>query len=172
MMAILRKEIVEIDLFDPLADTLVWLNWQRCRLFGGPKKPLPTRPQGLFQKLDSSTGYAQIFSFVAINAVNFALDRGLDTLEGLGLPPERRPERDDPADRYMFWRRLLRDREFNIRLAVLNLISAAEEMNGHTDFAAYTPEEWKLAFTRYNANVRHITPYGEQVYQYYLRYEQ
>jgi hypothetical protein len=111
------KENVEVDLFDLLADTLVWLNWQRCRLFGGPKKPLPTRPQGLFQKLDSSTGYAQIFSFVAINAVNFALDRGLDTLEGLGLPPERRPERDDPADRYMFWRRLPRYREFIIRLS-------------------------------------------------------
>jgi hypothetical protein len=56
---------------------------------------------------------------------------------------------------------------------VLNLISAAEEMNVHTDFAAYTRMNGSWPLTPLNANVRHISPrYGEQVNQYYLRYEQ
>ena len=176
MMAVLRKEIAEIDLLDFAADALVGLNWLRYRCLHAMCKeketPLPTRPKGLFDKLDSSTGYAQIFAFVAVNSVNYALDRGLDTPESFGLPDGRRLKRDDPADRYRTWRRLLRDRSFNLRMGMLNLISAAEEMNGHTDFDAYTPEEWQRAFTRYNANVRHITPYGKEVYGYYLKYKQ
>ena len=68
------------------------------------------------------------------------------------------------------WRRLSSDVKYNIRLSALNLIAAAEEMNGHTDFARYTKEELELAFTRYNANVRYVTAYGREVYGYYLRY--
>lgn len=41
-------------------------------------------------------------------------------------------------------------------MSALNLISAAEEMNGHTDSARYTPEEFQRAFTRYNANTDRI----------------
>ena len=38
-------------------------------------------------------------------------------------------------------------------------------MNGHTDFARYTPEEIQRTFTRYNANVRYATPYGERAFR-------
>ena len=68
------------------------------------------------------------------------------------------------------WRRLQRDRRLNIRTATLNLISAAEEMNGHTDFSRYTPEEYERMFTRYNANTRTVTPYGKETYRYFLKY--
>ena len=41
-------------------------------------------------------------------------------------------------------------------------------MTGRIDFEHYTPEEMKLIFTRYNGNLKQISPYGEKAYQYYL----
>ena len=175
MKAVLRQEIADIDLFDPLADALVWFNWLRYdlrRFFrrGSVRNGEPPRRRGIFGKNDSSTGFAQIFAFVAINAANFALERGLDGEEALGLARGERPRPDSYGDRERMWRRLLRDRKYNIRMGTLNLIAAGEEVNGHTDFARYTPEEFKKMFTRYNANTRSITPYGEKVYGYYRQY--
>ncbi len=166
--AVLRKEIADIDLLDPVADLLVRLYWLRRRLFGGGA----ARRRGILGKRDSSTGYAQIFAYVAINAANYAMDRGLDDAAGLGLPEGRRPDRANEDDLCAMWYRLARDRRFNIRMAALNLVSAAEEMNGHTDFARFTPEEFQRTFTRYNANTDHITAYGREVYDCYLRYKE
>ena len=167
--AVLFREITGIDLFDPLADLLVRCNWLRVRLMR--KLGLPTRQgSGLLHKLDSSTGYAQIFASVGIDAVNFALDRGLCTPEALGLPPNRRPDRDDPRDLRYFWRRMKRDTEFNLELASLNLLSAAREKTGRIDFDSYSPEELKQIFTRYNGTAKTVTAYGEAAYADYLRY--
>ena len=171
MKAVLRKEIADIDLFDPLADHVVALNWRRfdlCRLFCKTYEPRKSR--GVFAKTDSSTGYAQIFAWVAIDAVNYALSRGLEGEEGLGIAPGERLSKDSARDRERMWRLLCRDKKFNIRMGILNLIAAAEEVNGHTDFVGYLPEEYKKMFTRYNANTRTITPYGEEVYRYYRQY--
>lgn len=164
--AVLRKEIADIDLLDPVADSLVRFYWLRRRLFGGGT----AKRRGILGKRDSSTGYAQIFAYVAINAANYALDRGLDDAAGLGLPTDCRPDRANEDDMRAMWLRLKRDRKFNIQMGALNLIFAADEMNGHTDFARYTPEEFRRAFTRYNANTDHITAYGKEVYGYYLKY--
>ena len=70
------------------------------------------------------------------------------------------------------WHQLARDAQFNIRMGALNLIAAAEEMNGHTDFKRYGPEELQRAFTRYNAKVDRITDYGRRVYGYALAYRE
>ena len=176
IMAVLRKEIAEIDIFDPLADLAVWFYWLRYSLRRGLKKlglvrnAEPLLRRGPFGKRDSSTGFGQIFAFVSINAINYALDHGLDTPEGLGVPADRRLSPKDPEDLRAVWKRLLRDRSFNARLSILNLVSAAEEMNGRTDFARYTPEEVQRTLTRYNANVRAVTAYGRETYRYYLAY--
>ena len=164
--AVLRKEIADIDLLDPVADLLVRLYWLRRRLFGGNM----ANRRGVFAKRDSSTGYAQIFAYVAINAANYALEHGLDDAAGLGLPEDRRLDGTNEDDLHAMWLRLKRDIRFNIQMGALNLISAADEMNGHTDFARYTPEELRRAFTRYNARTDRITAYGKEVYGYYLRY--
>ncbi len=164
--AVLRKETAGIDLLDPVADSLVRLYWLRRRLFGDGA----AKRRGILGKRDSSTGYAQIFAYVAINAADYALDRGLDDAAGLGLPEDRRPDRTNEDDLRAMWYRLERDRKFNIQMGALNLISAADEMNGHTDFAHYTPDEFQRAFTRYNANTDRITAYGKEVYGYYLKY--
>ncbi len=165
--AVLRKEIAEIDLLDPVADLLVRLNWALARL----RLPHGSR-RSILNKRDSSVGYAQIFAYVAIDAANYALDRGLDDAAGLKLPEGRRPDGKNGDDLRAMWRRLSQDRKYNIQMAALNLISAAEETNGHADFARYTPEEMQRALTRYNANTRQITAYGREVYGYCRMYEE
>ena len=153
--ALLYTELVRIDVLDPLADLLVRLN--RCR------------PGGLLGKRDSSTGYGQIFGFVAINAANFAVDHGLTSYAALGLPARRLdPER--PDDLFLMWDRLNRDPDFNIELSALNLIAAADEVAGRTDLASLSPEEIRRVYTRYNGTSKQITPYGEEAYRHYLRY--
>ena len=148
--AILYKEMIMIDIMDVLADIAVWT--------------------GLFSKKDSSTGYAQIFGAVGLDAVNFASDRGLADYESLGIHCDHRLDRSGIKDVRLVWKLLRFNRRANIEIASLNILSAAEEMTGRTDLADFTDEELMLTFTRYNANARHITPYGEDVFRHYLRY--
>ena len=153
--ALLYTELVRIDILDPLADLLVRLNGHK--------------PTGLLHKRDSSTGCGQIFGAVAINAANFAVERGLTTYAALGLP-ERRLDPDAPADLRLVWTRLNREPAFNIELSALNLLAAADEVTGRIDFSSYSPEEIQRIYTRYNGTVPTITPYGEEAYGHYLRY--
>ena len=158
--AILYQEITGIDLLDGVADALVQHNLRR-----GVRGP------GRAQKSDSSTGYAQIYGFVAIHAINFAVERGLATYAALGLPGDRQPDPENMADLRFVWERLHREPAFNIECAALNLLSAAQEVTGRIDFPGYSPEELKRIFTRYNGTVPHVTPYGEAAYRHYLRYQ-
>ena len=157
--ALLYTELIRIDLFDLIADLVVRVNLSRGASGGA----------GLLHKRDSSTGPGQIFGFVAINAANFAAERGLVSYASLGLP-ERRLDPDSPDDLRLVWNRLNRDPAFNIELSALNLISAAEEVTGRIDFHDYSPDEIRRIYTRYNGTVPHITPYGEEAYRHYLRY--
>ena len=77
---VLHTEIADIDLLDPVADHLVRLYWLRRRLFGGGAAKL----RGILGKRDSSTGYAHIFAYIAINAANYALIAGWTTQRSLG----------------------------------------------------------------------------------------
>ena len=150
IQAILYMEMTRINLVDYAADFAVWT--------------------GVFPKKDSSTGYAQIFGFVGLNAVNFAADRGLTSYAELHIPSDHRLNRNDPKDVRLMWKYLHHDRKANLEVAVLNMLSAAEEMTGRIDFDSYTEDELKHIFTRYNANTDKITRYGEDAYQHYLRF--
>jgi len=144
--AVLYREMTEIDLWDPAADLAVLL----------------------FGRADSSTGYAQIFGRVAVRALAFADARRIETWERMGF---ERPLSDaDPADVRRMWLRLNREAEFNLRMGTLNLLAAADEVVGNTDFSGMTPDELKRAFSRYNASTSSVTGYGEAVYAYYLRF--
>ena len=151
IQAVLRKEMPQIDLMDFAADLAVALG-------------------GLFRK-DSSTGYMQIFGWVGLNAVNFAVDQGLATYESLGIQADHRLDPHRDADVRMIWKKMQKSRTANLEIAALNLISCAEEMTGRIDFAHYTEEKWKLLFTRYNQNTRKVTPYGEETYRYFMQYK-
>ena len=169
LQAVLYQEITKIDVLDIAADLLVRFNWLRLTLRGKLDGEMPT---GLspWNKLDSSTGYAQIFARVGIDAINFALDRGLTTMEALKIPVQRRLDRDRPRDVRLIWRLLKRSKSFNLELAALNLLAAAEEKTGRIDFASFSPEELKLIFTRYNGTGKAVSAYGKAAYQQYLRY--
>ena len=153
--ALLYTELIRIDILDPVADLLVRLNGHRAG--------------GLANKRDSSTGYGQIFGFVAINAANFAVARGLTTYAALGLP-ESRLDPTSASDLRLVWDRLNRDPSFNIELSALNLIAAADEVIGRIDFSSFSPEEIQRVYTRYNGTAPQITAYGKEAYAHYLRY--
>ena len=91
--------------------------------------------------------------------------------ETLGLGKGQTFSPDSPADVCKIWMKLHRERSFNLACSALNLLFAAWEMNGRITFENFSPDELKRTFTRYNANVRQITPYGEVTYQYYLKYK-
>ncbi|MCR5088182.1 MAG: hypothetical protein K6C08_01550 [Oscillospiraceae bacterium] len=165
IQAILLKEMTELDVFDLLADFAVRLYYFNCGI-AGERKRFPNVPG----KRDSSTGWSQIYAFVAINALNFAADRGLADYADFGLNPDRRLDRDCPEDRWQIWKRLKSDRHFNIEMCALNLLSCAEERTGRTDTSTFSEEECKLTFSRYNGTVPHVTPYGETVWQYQREY--
>ena len=171
LQAMLYQEISKIDVLDIAADLLVRFNWLRLTLRGKLDGEMPSG-LSLWNKLDSSTGYAQIFARVGIDAINFALDRGLTTMEALKIPVQRRLDRDRPRDVRLIWRLLKRNKSFNLELAALNLLSAAEEKTGRTDFSSFSPEELKLIFTRYNGTSRSVSAYGKAAYQQYLRYQE
>ena len=176
LQAVLFKEMSDIDMLDLLADAAVACYWFRYGLLSRcrralKKPPLQSFPGGLLKKRDSSTGFGQVFAYVAIRAISFSLKKGLDrSLKDFGLPDDHPPDERNPADLCLIWRRLNRDAAFNLRMAALNLLSAAEEMTGRIDFPSYSPEEIQLIFTRYNANARSVTAYGREVYQIYLSF--
>ena len=148
--AILYVELIRIDVLDSVADIAVWSD--------------------LFAKKDSSTGYAQIFGSVGLKAVNFAVDRGLTDYEIIGLHTDHRLDAENQEDVRLVWDLLHTSPKANIEIGSINILCAADEMTGRTDFENFSERDYKLTFTRYNQNTREITPYGEEAYAHYLRY--
>ena len=172
LRAILFQEITRIDLWDVFADLAVSLYWLRYRLREALHcaEPLPLIRRGVLGKRDSSTGYAQIFARVAIGALNTARAHGQTPPVSGAIPPMRALDPAAPGDLMRVWLALRRDRAFNLACAALNLRAAAEEMTGRYSFDGCTEAELKRILTRYNANVKSVTPYGEEAYRHYLRY--
>ena len=150
--AILYQEMTIINLMDVAADLVVQTN--------------------LFRKKDSSTGYAQIFGYVGVNALNFAVDRKLATYDSVGIACTHRLDPHNPKDVRLMWKKLRSNPKINIEIATMNLLAAADEVVGRTDFHTFSADELKLVLTRYNANTRHITPYGERAFAKYEEYEE
>ena len=165
LKSILLMEIPEINFFDVLADAVVSFNWLRYSL--GSSITLDRHTRNPLKKFDSSTGYAQIFSQVAIEAILFAKSEGIPL--NLGLSGELFPFR--PEDLERVWKRLRYDRVFNLSCAVLNIIHAAFQMTGKVDFENYGEEEIKMILSRYNGNARKISEYGEKAYRLFREME-
>ena len=159
---ILLQEMTELNMIDPLADLAVRFYYLRYHLFGR----VPKSKGAFLGKNDSSTGWGQIYAFCAIDSLNFAADRGIARYEDFDLNPDRRLDKARPDDRWLIWKRLHGDRHFNIEMCALTLRSCAEERTGKQASPNFSPEEIKRTFTRYNADVRSITQYGEKTFEY------
>lgn len=164
LKAILLMELPEFDLTDILADAVVSFNWFRYSL--GRPFVLDRHTRNPLRKFDSSTGYGQIFSQVAIEAILFAQREGIPLF--LGISGDLYPF--NPDDLQRIWKRLHQDRVFNLSCAALNLIHAAFEMTGRVDFPGYSEDEIKMIFSRYNGNAKRISEYGEKAYRHYLAF--
>ena len=158
LRAILYKELTEIDLLDVFADLAVGFYWLRYDL----RKAPPRLTRGVLGKKDSSTGWAQIFAYVALRALREAKAQGLTVPDA--------PDGSAPEDLGRVWRRLRRDRAFNLDCCALNLRACALEMTGRCTLDGMGEPELKRVFTRYNADTDRVTAYGEAAYQHYLRY--
>ncbi len=165
---ILLQEMTELNMIDPLADLAVQFYYFRYHLFGR----VPKSKGAFLGKNDSSTGWGQIYAFCAIDSLNFAAERGIARYEDFGLNPDRRLDKAEPDDRWLIWKRLHRDRHFNIEMCALTLRSCAEERTGKQASPNFSPEEIKQTFTRYNGNVPHISNYAEQAYRFYQEYQE
>ena len=55
-------------------------------------------------------------------------------------------------------------------MGTLNLLASAAETVGDTGFEHMNADGMKRTFSRYNANTRSVTSYGEEVWGYYLKY--
>ena len=148
--AILYQEMTMIDIVDIVADLVV-------------KFKLPI-------KRDSSTGYAQIYGWVALNAANYAVDNGLASYETLGISTDHRLDPANRKDVRKIWRLVNASACANIELATINLIVAADEMLGRTNFDKFSDNDYKLVFTRYNGNCRQVSAYGERAFARYRAY--
>lgn len=178
LRAVLFREMTEIDLLDVLADAVVALHWKRldlrralCRA-GLAKSERPLLGGKIFGRKDSSTGWAQVYGFVGVDSINFAVGRGLATAEALGLSGGRVPERGNDDDLRDIWTRLRRDRAFNLELCALTLLASADERLGRAELRSPTEDELKRVFTRYNGRVPGISRYGEETCGYYLRFRE
>ena len=165
LKAILLMEVPEINFLDIVADAIVRLNWLRYSFFH--TFILERHTRNPLKKFDCSTGFAQIFAQVAIEAILFAESEQMPLF--LGISGKLSPF--SPEDLKRVWIRLNKDRVFNFSCAVLNIIHAAYQMTGRVDFESYSEEEKKMIFSRYNGNVQRISRYGETAYQYYLEYQ-
>ena len=145
--AILFMEMIHMDVLDIGADLAVQTD--------------------LFDKKDSSTGIGQIFGYVGLEAIIFAINNNITDIETLGL--DHMPDINNPNDIKYIWNKL-QDDKTNIEVVTLNILYCAKQITGNISFNNLEEDTLKLIFTRYNQDTRHITPYGIETYNYYLEY--
>lgn len=118
----------------------------------------------LIGKDDSSTGYGQIFAKTAINANNWAVNKGVKsgTIYDYNNWKERK----------IVWENLKYDHNYNIEICALVLMwgITTEEFdisNLHHKYWLYDESEIKAVLKRYNGYGDGATDYGETVYKVY-----
>lgn len=174
IQTILLRELRFMDVRDDFADSLVigsneyvrqleeWNNLPTSKKF---LVPPPSAP--LINRWDSSTGYAQIFSWVAIDAINHAIQKGITTKENLGLDPSITLDKKNQQDIYFIWKRLHDDPDFNLEVATLNLVKCADDEVGKPDYENYSEDEIKTMLSRYNGTNDDAKQYGQECYNCY-----
>lgn len=112
---------------------------------------------------DCSTGYGQIFAWVAINAINYAVFEGIHTGSTY--------DKDKWKDIMYIWNQLHNSNDFNLRTCAFVLLHAANLVGLDTDYYGYTESETKKVLSRYYGTNTDATRYGNETYQYYQIFE-
>ena len=113
-------------------------------------------------KHDSSTGVCQIFASTAIDAINFAVEKGILTdQDKIGNSKEEIGS---------VWIVLHYNQEANIKYATLNLLKCAYEKNGGYDYDT-DPSNIKRILERYNGSGDAAVEHGERNYGLYKLFE-
>jgi len=170
IQTIMMRELWCLNSADTAADTVVmnyfyykddldyWSNagWLYQSLYPMPLPPTPLHT-------DSSTGLCQIFAWVAIDAYNKAIDKGIVSGTKYNINNWR--------DCKTMWYSLKDNNQFNITMASLNLVECASDKKLGTDYYLFTENQIKTLFTRYNSTASGITQYGNECYEYYLLFK-
>ena len=166
ILGIMEHEMAMMNVLDVIADRLVILYWRgwhlqnRLHVHHNPE----WKRHGMIRN-DSSTGYGQIFARTAMEALNFARRNQI-------YDPQRTFSSDNPEDMWYVWNRLRTDRRFNVLVCGLCLIHAGTGINETRPTQAYTPDEVRKMFSRYNAKTATITEYGKEVYRISMNWKE
>ena len=123
------------------------------------KKP----EEPLIKKDDSSTGHFQIFARTAMDAYNYAIDRGI--IKG------KKYDLSDWKQIYTVWLNLKNIRAFAAESAALVLLRAADLVNVSEITYRYSDDDVKKLLARYNGTNNDATEYGISNFELYKIFE-
>lgn len=135
--------------------------WEKLSPAEKAVTPAPIPPALMAE--DCSTGYCQIFSWVAIDANNWAIDKGLIT--------GKIYDKKNRKDIWEVWQKLHNDVEYNIATCALVLLWGVQDILLHENYLNYTPTEIKKVLARYNGTDNAAKEYGERNYGIYEIFE-
>lgn len=108
---------------------------------------------------DSSTGLGQMFAWVAINAHNLAINKGL--ISGAYY------NANDWHDCEYVWNKLRNDNNFAIKMTTLEMYHCADYAGVCGSLFHCTESQIKSILARYNGTGNDATDYGNECYEYY-----
>lgn len=119
----------------------------------------PTAPT--YMQEDSSTGIGQMFAWVAINAHNLTIDKGLITGTYYNA--------NDWHDCEYIWNKLHNDDAFAIKMTTLEMYHCADYAGGGVCGSLFHCTEFqiKAILSRYNGTGTDAHDYGNECYKYY-----
>jgi Mg-chelatase subunit ChlD len=183
IQSILFRELIFVNQTDKWADTVVEM------YFYLKENTMKNPNNSVYEKImidyamrdDSSTGYGQIFSVTAINAINLASKNNLkwDYSSGLNWGDNNIYNKNSWQDKKIVWFNLRDDNIYNVSVVPLVLMwgITTDEclISGMSNkYWKYTEEESKAIITRYNGNATEENPeyekvleYGEEVFDYF-----
>ena len=117
----------------------------------------------LVKKNDSSTGDFQIFAKTAMDAYNYAIDRGIIRRKKYDL--------SDWKQVYTVWLNLKNSKAFASESAALVLLRAADLVNVSEITYRYSDDDVKKVLARYNGTNNDATEYGKRNFGLYQIFE-
>jgi len=166
VQTLLLRELWCVDVTDTVSDEAVELYfswkteyeyWAQMPTWQQVIISPPTPP--LYMQEDSSTGIGQMFAWVAINAHNLAINKGL-----INASPYNS---NDWHDCEYVWKKLHNDDSFAIKMTTLEIHHCADYAGVSGSLFHCTATQIKAILSRYNGTGTDAQAYGNECYEYY-----